>query len=69
MEYVIEFADRSDLLENAVAERLVRGWSPSGGVSVCVLQGDARTDDHFVWAQAMTSTRESREAAAKARDY
>lgn len=65
MEYRILREERDDLLEAQVGEFLRLGWAPVGGVTVCVLPGDDRTEDRFVWAQAITSTKESKLAGLR----
>ena len=66
MEYKIVVESHSEWLEKSVQELIKKGWQPLGGVSVCVIADVSR---RVAWAQAMTSTQQTREAATLARDY
>ena len=67
MEYKIVSENLAEHLVREVQAWIDKGWQPIGGVAVCVT-GDGRGGDYWLHQQAMTSTRESRAAAARARD-
>ena len=68
MQYKVVIEERADLLEKSVQDLIDKGWMPLGGASVCVTD-NGRGGDSWMHQQALTSTAQSREAAAKARDY
>lgn len=68
MDYKIVSEHQAEALQREVQAWIDKGWQPIGGVAVCVT-GDGRGGDYWLHQQAMTSTRESREAAAFERDY
>lgn len=51
MEYAIVKANRTDLLETFINERIKAGWVPQGGVSVAVAQDQGY--ETVVYTQAM----------------
>ena len=60
MDYKIAYGRDASDLERRVNELIALGWSPLGGVAL------HQRGEFF---QAMSSTQQSREAAARARDY
>jgi hypothetical protein len=65
MDYQIATGYGPSELALKVNELLDRGWTPAGGVAV------EPASDAFaaLYSQALTSTKESREAAARVRDH
>ena len=76
MDYKILTATSSKELAEMVNEQIAKGWFPCGGISVSAYfaswenerKGYAESVERAEYAQAMTSTEESRIAAALARD-
>lgn len=65
MDYHIATGYGPSELALKVNELLDRGWTPAGGVAV-----EPASEGYAArYSQALTSTKESREAAARARDY
>jgi hypothetical protein len=77
MDYQILTATTAKELAALVNEQIARGWAPCGGVSASTYyaqwenerKGYTESEERTEYAQAMTSTQQSREAAARARDY
>jgi hypothetical protein len=77
MDYKILTDSTTAGLEAKVNENIARGWVPRGGVSASAYfahwtnerKGYEESEERAEYAQAMTSTKESREAAARVRDY
>lgn len=65
MDYQIATGYGPSELALKVNELLDRGWTPTGGVAV----EPASNGYAALYSQAMTSTKESREIAARLRDY
>ena len=65
MDYQIATGYGPSELAMQVNELLDRGWAPAGGVAV----EPAANGHAALYSQALTSTKESREAAARSRDY
>ena len=65
MDYQIATGYGPSELALNVNELLDRGWTPAGGIAV----EPALNEYAALYSQALTSTKESREAAARERDY
>jgi phage protein D len=63
LQYELLEANNAETLQRKVNDRIDKGWKPLGGASVAVAEG---WDYPFIFTQAMTSTSESRKAAALA---
>ena len=77
MDYQILTATTAKELAALVNAQISRGWVPCGGVAASAYyaswgnerKGYTESEERTEYAQALTSTSESREAAARARDY
>lgn len=77
MDYQILTATTAKELSGLVNEHIARGWVPCGGLASSAYfaqwdnerKGYKESEERNEYAQAMTSTSDSREAAARARDY